>query len=218
MPGFWPTCAASSIELLKAKVSQGYVPTWKDFVRCCDLITLCRWRKDDALALEVARLLVEQAPKAGWTCDCYLTGCSGVPAKPPGRRRRSSARIDGVSCALTIGGCGRSRGRRNTDTPAARALEIPERLVAVDRAGGRKRRGGCCKGRPAVSTMVKTSLSPSTRGPRCCGSGRGCRGPATGWGPCRGGPVVGDGVGADPAGAACRARRGPGRGRRSGRW
>jgi hypothetical protein len=71
---------------LKAKVNHGYVPTWKDFVRCCDLITLCRWRKDDALSMEVARLLVEQAPKAGWTCDYYLERlqrCAEQPARSP---------------------------------------------------------------------------------------------------------------------------------------
>jgi hypothetical protein len=72
--------------LLKAKVSQGYVPTWKDFVRCCDLIMLSHWRKDDALASEVARLLVEQAPKAGWTYDYYfdrLQRCADQAAGPP---------------------------------------------------------------------------------------------------------------------------------------
>ncbi|MCL5281702.1 MAG: hypothetical protein M1376_17530 [Planctomycetes bacterium] len=72
--------------LLKARVSHGYVPTWKDFVRCCDLIMLCRWRKDDALSMEVARLLVEQAPKAGWTYDYYLERlqrCAEQPAGPP---------------------------------------------------------------------------------------------------------------------------------------
>jgi hypothetical protein len=72
--------------LLKAKVSQGHVPTWKDFVRCCDLMQLSRWRKDDALVSEIARLLVEQAPKAGWTCDCYLDRlqrCAEQVAGPP---------------------------------------------------------------------------------------------------------------------------------------
>ena len=85
--------------LLKAKVSQGHVPTWKDFVRCCDLITLCRWRKDDALASEVARLLVEQAPKAGWTCDCYLDRlqrCADEAARPPATFIPA---LDGVACA-----------------------------------------------------------------------------------------------------------------------
>jgi hypothetical protein len=85
--------------LLKTKVSQGHVPTWKDFVRCCDLITLCRWRKDDALASEVARLLVEQAPKAGWTCDCYLDRlqrCADEAARPPAKFIPA---LDGVACA-----------------------------------------------------------------------------------------------------------------------
>jgi hypothetical protein len=53
--------------LLKAKMSQGYTPTWKDFVRCCDLITLSRARKDDATALEAIRLLIDRAEMAGWT-------------------------------------------------------------------------------------------------------------------------------------------------------
>lgn len=53
--------------LLKAKMSQGHVPTWKDFVRCCDLITLSRARKDDATALEAIRLLIDRAETAGWT-------------------------------------------------------------------------------------------------------------------------------------------------------
>lgn len=53
--------------LLKGKMSQGHVPTWKDFVRCCDLITLSRARKDDATALEAIRLLIDRAETAGWT-------------------------------------------------------------------------------------------------------------------------------------------------------
>jgi hypothetical protein len=59
-------------ELLKVKVNQGYVPTWKDFVRCCDLMPLAFRRGDTALALEVTRLLIDQAPTAGWTS--YLDG------------------------------------------------------------------------------------------------------------------------------------------------
>jgi hypothetical protein len=56
------------------------VPTWKDFVRCCDLIKL------GPSTLEVARLLVEQAPKAGWTHEYYLgrlKRCSEQPGGPP---------------------------------------------------------------------------------------------------------------------------------------
>ena len=44
-----------------------YTPTWKDFVRCSDIATASRIRKDPATNLEVIRLLIEQAPKAGWT-------------------------------------------------------------------------------------------------------------------------------------------------------
>ncbi len=53
--------------LLKARLSGDYTPTWKDFVRCCDIATASRIRKDPATNLEVIRLLIEQAPKAGWT-------------------------------------------------------------------------------------------------------------------------------------------------------
>ena len=71
---------------LKAKVSQGYVPTWKDFVRSCDLMAVTDRRANDPTASEVARLLVEQAPKAGWTSDYYLDRlkrCAEQTAKPP---------------------------------------------------------------------------------------------------------------------------------------
>jgi len=62
--------------LLKAKVRQGYVLAWKDFVRCCDLMTLSRWRKDNATALEVTRLLLDHAPRVGWTYELdRLKGC-----------------------------------------------------------------------------------------------------------------------------------------------
>lgn len=55
--------------LLKAKVSQGYVPTWKDLVRACDLLWLCVLRKtNEAADREVTHLLIEQASRAGWTC------------------------------------------------------------------------------------------------------------------------------------------------------
>ncbi len=52
--------------LLKAKERQGYMLTWKDIVRCCDLLMACRWRKDNATALEIVRLLLDQAPRVGW--------------------------------------------------------------------------------------------------------------------------------------------------------
>jgi hypothetical protein len=53
--------------LLRAKIGQGYVPTWKDFVRSCDVMTLSRLRKDKAADQEATRLLIEQTPRAGWT-------------------------------------------------------------------------------------------------------------------------------------------------------
>jgi hypothetical protein len=53
-------------EQFKARVAQGCVPTWKDFVRCSDFALL--WsRRDPEAALEAIRLLIDQAPKAGWT-------------------------------------------------------------------------------------------------------------------------------------------------------
>lgn len=70
--------------LLKVRISQGYVPTWKDFVRSCDLILLSHLRKDDATALDVTRLLIEQTPKAGWTyyLDRLQRGEQGTAAPP----------------------------------------------------------------------------------------------------------------------------------------
>jgi len=53
-------------EQLKTRVGQGYTPTWKDFVRCNDF-TLLWSRRDPNVALEVIRLLIDQAPKVGWT-------------------------------------------------------------------------------------------------------------------------------------------------------
>jgi hypothetical protein len=53
--------------LLKARMTGDYTPTWKDFVRCSNVMTASRIRKDQATNLEVILLLIEQAPKAGWT-------------------------------------------------------------------------------------------------------------------------------------------------------
>jgi len=53
--------------LLKARMNGNYTPTWKDFVRCDDIMTASPIRKDLATNLEVIRMLIEQAPKAGWT-------------------------------------------------------------------------------------------------------------------------------------------------------
>jgi len=54
-------------DLLKARMTGDYTPTWKDFVRCSNVTTASRIRKDQATNLEVIRFLIEQAPKAGWT-------------------------------------------------------------------------------------------------------------------------------------------------------
>jgi hypothetical protein len=53
-------------EQLQVKVAQGYTPTWRDFVRCNDFALLWSRRDPDA-ALAAIRLLLAQAPKAGWT-------------------------------------------------------------------------------------------------------------------------------------------------------
>jgi hypothetical protein len=53
--------------LLKARMNGDYTPTWRDFVRCSNIATASRIRKDQATNLEVIRMLIEQAPKAGWT-------------------------------------------------------------------------------------------------------------------------------------------------------
>jgi hypothetical protein len=58
--------------LLQAGLSRGEVPTWKDFVRCCDLIALAWKRGDTPTCLEVTRLLIDQAERVGWTF--YLDG------------------------------------------------------------------------------------------------------------------------------------------------
>ena len=67
-PGLLTELRTAQFEQLKAKVSEGYRPTWKDFVRAIDLITLCdSYCEDQAAALEVTRWLIAQAPTAGWT-------------------------------------------------------------------------------------------------------------------------------------------------------
>jgi len=53
-------------DLFKARLSLGYTPTWRDFVRSCDFAYLWSRTHRDA-ALEVTRLLIELAPKVGWT-------------------------------------------------------------------------------------------------------------------------------------------------------
>jgi hypothetical protein len=59
---------SAQFEQLKAKVSDGYLPTWKEFVRAIDLITLLdSYCEDQDGALEVTRWLIAEAPTAGWT-------------------------------------------------------------------------------------------------------------------------------------------------------
>jgi len=76
--------------LLKAKVKHGYMLTWRDIVRCCDLLMACRWRKDNATALEVVRLLLDQAPRVGWTYEldrlrsCEQSLLAGESCHEPG--------------------------------------------------------------------------------------------------------------------------------------
>ncbi len=67
-PGLLTELRSAQFEQLKGKVSDGYLPTWKDFVRAIDLITLLdSYCEDQAGALEVTRWLIAQAPTAGWT-------------------------------------------------------------------------------------------------------------------------------------------------------
>lgn len=67
-PGLLTELRSQQFERLKTRVSQGAVPTWKDYVRCHDLIILLNSnRKDYPGALAVARWLMAQAESAGWT-------------------------------------------------------------------------------------------------------------------------------------------------------
>jgi len=67
-PGLVADLRAGQFEQLKARVSQGYVPTWKDYVRAHDLIIVLNSnRQDYEGALAVTRWLIAQAETAGWT-------------------------------------------------------------------------------------------------------------------------------------------------------
>lgn len=67
-PGLLTTLRSEQFEQIKAKVAQGYVPTWKDFVRAHDLAILLSSNCDDCdAARDVTRWMIEQAPTAGWT-------------------------------------------------------------------------------------------------------------------------------------------------------
>lgn len=67
-PGLLTELRSQQFEQLKVKVAQGYVPTWKDYVRLHDLVMLlssnCR---DFEGALQVTRWMIDQAQTAGWT-------------------------------------------------------------------------------------------------------------------------------------------------------
>ncbi|MCP4593244.1 MAG: hypothetical protein GY842_21105, partial [bacterium] len=59
---------SQQFEQLKVRVSQGHVPTWKDYVRVHDLIILLNSHgKDYDGALAAARWLIAQTESAGWT-------------------------------------------------------------------------------------------------------------------------------------------------------
>jgi len=67
-PGLLTELRSQQFEQLKARVNQGYMPKWKDYVRCHDLIILLNSnRKDYPGALAVTRWLIAQAESAGWT-------------------------------------------------------------------------------------------------------------------------------------------------------
>lgn len=88
-PGLLTQLRSAQFEQLKAKVNDGYVPTWKDFVRALDLITLFdSYCEDQAAALEVTRWLIAQAPTAGWTyyLDTSLPGREKAYAAGEGYR------------------------------------------------------------------------------------------------------------------------------------
>ncbi|UCD53381.1 MAG: hypothetical protein JSW27_12170 [Phycisphaerales bacterium] len=67
-PGLVADLRARQFELIKARVSAGDVPAWKDYVRTFDLIIVLNSnRKDYEGALAATRWLIAQAETAGWT-------------------------------------------------------------------------------------------------------------------------------------------------------
>jgi hypothetical protein len=67
-PGLLTELRRQQFKQLKARVKQGYVPKWKDYVPCHDLIILLNSNcKDYPGALAVTRWLIAQAESAGWT-------------------------------------------------------------------------------------------------------------------------------------------------------
>ena len=70
-PGLLTELRSQQFEQLKAMVSQGYVPTWKDHVRAHDLVTLLSSNcKDFERALQVTQWMIAQTQTAGW--EYYL--------------------------------------------------------------------------------------------------------------------------------------------------
>jgi hypothetical protein len=66
-PGLLTELRSQQFEQLKAMVSQGYVPTWKDHVRAHDLVTLLSSNcKDFERALQVTQWMIAQVQTAGW--------------------------------------------------------------------------------------------------------------------------------------------------------
>jgi len=67
-PGLLADLRTQQFQQLKARVSEGYVPTWKDYVRAHDLIIVLNSNCEDYEgALAVTRWLIAQAESAGWT-------------------------------------------------------------------------------------------------------------------------------------------------------
>jgi len=67
-PGLLADLRTQQFEQLKARVNEGYVPTWKDYVRTHDLIIVLNSNREDYEgALAVTRWLIAQAEPAGWT-------------------------------------------------------------------------------------------------------------------------------------------------------
>ena len=67
-PGLLTELRSQQFEQLKARVGQGYMPTWKDYVRLNDLVMLLNSHcKEYAGALQVTRWMIDQAETAGWT-------------------------------------------------------------------------------------------------------------------------------------------------------
>ena len=108
-------------EQIKTRVGEGYTPTWRDFVRCCDFAYL--WsRTDRDAALEVTRLLIDLAPKTGWTfyLDDLRRQRKACRRRELLRDPRSLAAIRACTSINTVAACGPSRARRSTGSSGQR--------------------------------------------------------------------------------------------------